>query len=137
MPTLSKPKPTTIEDFSKDADPKQKKVLDWIMKLAKEEYILAEYINEKAAKWEEKGRREYAFWCPSFVQIYDLIMDQEIGPAAHAETYRERRRFETVRRRMNVLFVAAVEKYDMGHLGFIQRNYEKAVGKPIQTATQV
>ena len=113
----------TIEDFKKTASPEQIGLLDKILFLAKEEKRLVSLVNE----YRKDADLERDFWGSSFVQIADLVVEQEIYLYARvAEDNLKETRSE-----LSDLFTKAVKEYNLDHLGFFQRNYISIVGEPM------
>jgi len=126
---------TTIEEFRKTATPKQIEVIDRLAKLHKEG--LAARTDFEEVQDEIKGWCSHIFQPSRCPQSYLIDAELEIWvdpllPIKHecADKYQQ------IRKEMIQLLKRAVGELNMGHLGYVQRNYEKITGEPVPTAVQ-
>lgn len=121
--------PTKVKDFMKTATSEQQRVLFELLELTDKEKELMEAYKRKIEPLEKDARNANELIDGQMAQIiredaYDLAI---IG------TIKERGELEKVRERKRNLLMEAVRDYEMGHLGLIQREYERYVGEPLQT----
>tara|TARA_Y100000310_G_scaffold337716_1_gene425498 strand:- start:1578 stop:1958 length:381 start_codon:yes stop_codon:yes gene_type:complete len=121
---------TTVEDFMESANKEQLRIFDCLKKLGKREHELADSVNKAHKPYWEAAERERRHWGVSFVQISDLVVEQEIAPAGYAAASGYQKKLEKVREEMAGVFREAIGQ-GMDHLGIIQRHYEHYVGEPI------
>ncbi|MFH1915740.1 MAG: hypothetical protein ABIJ21_00610 [Nanoarchaeota archaeon] len=117
----------TIKEFRPIATPEQLQCLDRIMELASEEKGLIASYHTQVEEYNRSVDRERNRWGLEFRQIADLVVDQEYECERHQLGRNGKsveRRIRKIQQEMRGLFIAAVDTYGMGHLGFIQRYYD-------------
>ena len=118
-----------LEDFRPIASEEQIRVLDNIMKLGTEEKKYLDLYNERQREIDRKLsgiRYEHGLRSDLIRADLELFVDPLLP---NRDRYLSN--LEKIQAEMKILFRRAIEDLDMGHLGFIQRNYENVVGEPL------
>jgi hypothetical protein len=119
--------PTTIEDFTKTATKEQKNLLLQLLEVHEKQEKLLQIYNKKVEPY-EKDARETS-------ELKDGQMAHVIREDAHdmalRVTYQERKELEEIKEQKKELLIKATEKYGMGHLGLIQREYKRYFRKSL------
>ena len=124
----------TIKEFRPVATPEQLQCLDRIMELASKEKMLITSYHTQVEEYNLSVDRERDHWGLEFRQIADLVVDQEYECERHQLDRNGKsveRRIRKIQQEMRGLFIAAVDTYGMGDLGFIQRHYENLTKGPL------
>ena len=121
----------TLIEFQKTATSGQAQSLERILKLGMKEKEACEMYNAAHQPYWDAAERVRHSWGLHFRQVADLIISQEIMPEGDKAAAGPRNQLETVRSQLKDAFIDAVNDYGLARLGFIQRNYEHYVGKPI------
>lgn len=118
----------TLDEFRKSASPEQISILNNIVSLVQnEEKAYDKYIARQSAIDDAVARIKYNHGLQS--NLIDAELELIVDPMLPLrDSYLHK--LEDTKKRIKEAFIKAV-KSGMGHLGFIQRNYEAAVGKPL------
>lgn len=121
-----------IEEFIKTASDEQRYVLDRVIELSEKEDEACSNYSKIQRKVDETVSGIKTRWGLQIMMVQadlELLVDPMLP-----ERNRYANQFEQVRAEMKELFQKAVCQLEMGHLGFIQRHYEKVVGEKMPEA---
>jgi hypothetical protein len=125
---------TTIEEFKKTATPKQIKVIDRLATLHKEGLAARADFQEVQDKIDRRCsliRQSCGLQSYLIDDELELFVDPLLPARADcADDYRQ------IHKEMTQLLKRAVGELNMGHLGYVQRNYEKITGEPVPNAVR-
>jgi len=121
--------PTIIEDFRKTAETPQIHAIDTLVHLYREDREMHKNyirVQEQIERGVSIAESEYRFQPYMLETELELFVDPLLP-----ERDRYADRLLEIKRKATELFRRAVSVLNMGHLGFIQRNYERFVGEPL------
>ena len=120
---------TTIEEFRKTATPEQIEAIDKLAKLHKEGLAVRDAYEDIAEHIDREYRLAHQTWGLQTTMV-DAELELFVDPLLPVrDGYADRH--QQIREEMTQLLRQAVGELNTGHLGYVQRNYEKITGEPM------